>query len=83
MLTLETSAVNLIVGWKLFSLSRNASSVSLSCIQFISMSSINLSHENDFILTDCRSVFQPTHEYIIGKAMFTKMAPSYANDIDI
>ena len=56
-LSLETSAVKLIVGWKLFALSRNAYSVSLPCIHFMSMSSIGLSHENGFRLTDCCSCF--------------------------
>ena len=55
--TLETSAVNLMVELKLFAVSRNASRASLPCIHFMSIPSINLSHENGFKLTDCISCF--------------------------
>ena len=41
-LSLETSM-------KLFAFSRNASSASLPCIHFMSMSFLNLSYENGFI----------------------------------
>ena len=44
-LSLETSEVSLIVELKLFALSRKASSAALRCIRFMSMPSINLSHE--------------------------------------
>ena len=51
MFSLETSAVNLTVEWKLFAVLRNVSRASLPRIHFRCMSHINLSHENGFSLT--------------------------------
>ena len=45
------------VGWKLFAVSGNASSVALPCIHFVSMSYINLIHESGFGVTDYSRCF--------------------------
>ena len=49
----ETSAVNFMLGWKLLASSRKAVKVSRPCEYFMSISSMNLSHENG--LTDFNS----------------------------
>ena len=75
-LSFKTSAVNLLVGWKLFAVSRNASNVSLQCIQFMSMSSINLSPESGFGVTGCSSCFSSLSMNILAYdgAIFVPMA---------
>ena len=62
-----------LVEWKRFAVSINAS---LSRIHFMSMSSINLSHENGFRLTDCSSCYSslPMNILAYDGANFVPMA---------
>ena len=75
-LSFETSAVNLMIGWKLFAVQKNASSVPLPFIHFMSMSSINLSHESGFGVTDCNSCFSSLLMNVLAYdgAIFVPMA---------
>ena len=75
-LSLETSAVNLMLELKLFAISRNAASASLPCIHFMSMSSLNLRLENGFSFTDCSSSFSslPMNMLAYDEAIFKPMS---------
>ena len=75
-LSLETTAVNLMVELKMFAVSRNDSSASLPCIHFMSMSSLHMINENDFRLTDCSSCYSslPMNVMAYDGAIFVTMA---------
>ena len=51
----EISAVNFMLGWKLLASSREAVKVLRPCDHFMSISSMNLSHENGLRATDFNS----------------------------
>lgn len=54
---MEISAVNRMVGWNPFASGRKVSSLLRPCDHFMSMMSINFSHENGLILTESSNCF--------------------------
>ena len=60
--------------WKLYAVSRSASSASMPFIHFMSMSSINLSNENGFRLIDCSSCLPAYQILAYDGASFVPMA---------